>query len=526
MEQEKLYSPLGFYLRDTEAALEGQYDEMQYWRDEISHEEAFGYLDQINSFLLQDQDRIGNDRGLMAYCRSDVLSEKVYSLIPAIELHGDKLWCVADVRLNDPLTPLEMADLKSWWGGQLSDGWGEGLEQREIMVDRGELYIEPWTASAGFFIATQAEFDRRMGIERPAPETQLPELDVEDRIDNKEAELFARLDTNLSDYCENLIGTDERELIGMAEDIAARFGVRDYLKNDHKFKEPELDFLLGFRDPLEVVAEHTPPIPTLLEMSGGISELANLDGALRREYPLAQEYTALRDSLADRDALLTQIAQRHCHVETLETRKSDSLDFHDVSVWGLKDALEAAFKAGAEQQLAKETRTASELPDAAADVEALRQELTDRLEQNYAEMMNDYRSDISVTHLPTNEFVELADRISRASDVYEYLTDTALPEDQVAYLLNFQCPLEVVTDSWPAASNGLVDMDAVMDDICDNQDALQGDYALVSDAAPAREEAPAPAQGKRSLLAGLREAQAKTEPPKDKNHTHKPGPEL
>ncbi|MBM3273059.1 hypothetical protein FJY94_07445, partial [Candidatus Kaiserbacteria bacterium] len=31
---------------------------------------------------------------------------------------------------------------------------------------------------------------------------------------------------------------------------------------------------------------------------------------------------------------------------TLQTRHRDSLDFHDVSVWGVKSALQAAFDAG------------------------------------------------------------------------------------------------------------------------------------------------------------------------------------
>ena len=43
------------------------------------------------------------------------------------------------------------------------------------------------------------------------------------------------------------------------------------------------------------------------------------------------------------EQLLTQIAQNKLGIETLETRKSDSLDFHDVAVWCLRDALEAAF---------------------------------------------------------------------------------------------------------------------------------------------------------------------------------------
>jgi hypothetical protein len=49
------------------------------------------------------------------------------------------------------------------------------------------------------------------------------------------------------------------------------------------------------------------------------------------------------------ETLLTRIAQQHLGIETLQTRRSDSLDFHDVAVWCLRDALEAAFNAGVEQ---------------------------------------------------------------------------------------------------------------------------------------------------------------------------------
>jgi hypothetical protein len=43
---------------------------------------------------------------------------------------------------------------------------------------------------------------------------------------------------------------------------------------------------------------------------------------------------------------LQKIALDHLFIETLETRHSGRLDFHDVSVWGIKSALEAAFEAG------------------------------------------------------------------------------------------------------------------------------------------------------------------------------------
>ena len=44
------------------------------------------------------------------------------------------------------------------------------------------------------------------------------------------------------------------------------------------------------------------------------------------------------------DQLLTEIAKKHLSLETLETRNSDNLDFHDVAVWGIKDALQEAYE--------------------------------------------------------------------------------------------------------------------------------------------------------------------------------------
>lgn len=46
------------------------------------------------------------------------------------------------------------------------------------------------------------------------------------------------------------------------------------------------------------------------------------------------------------DAIFTRIAQEELQVETLEQRWSDNLDFYDVSVWGIKRALERAYEAG------------------------------------------------------------------------------------------------------------------------------------------------------------------------------------
>jgi hypothetical protein len=48
------------------------------------------------------------------------------------------------------------------------------------------------------------------------------------------------------------------------------------------------------------------------------------------------------------DQILSTIAKNHLSIETLETRRSDSLDFHNVAVWAVRHALAAAYEAGHE----------------------------------------------------------------------------------------------------------------------------------------------------------------------------------
>ena len=51
-------------------------------------------------------------------------------------------------------------------------------------------------------------------------------------------------------------------------------------------------------------------------------------------------------TLSKKNQTLTQIANSELYLSTLDTRNSDSLDFHELAVWNIKAALEAAYKAG------------------------------------------------------------------------------------------------------------------------------------------------------------------------------------
>lgn len=46
------------------------------------------------------------------------------------------------------------------------------------------------------------------------------------------------------------------------------------------------------------------------------------------------------------EVLLEEIARNILSIEILKTRNSDCLDFHEVSVWSLRDALRLAYEAG------------------------------------------------------------------------------------------------------------------------------------------------------------------------------------
>ena len=52
--------------------------------------------------------------------------------------------------------------------------------------------------------------------------------------------------------------------------------------------------------------------------------------------------------MTTKSARLQRIAKQYLDLETLETRNADDLDFHDLAVWAIREALEAAYQAGVE----------------------------------------------------------------------------------------------------------------------------------------------------------------------------------
>jgi hypothetical protein len=62
---------------------------------------------------------------------------------------------------------------------------------------------------------------------------------------------------------------------------------------------------------------------------------------------VVQAVAAVRARNAKRDQTLTEIAQDVMGIPTLEPRRGDGLDFHQVAVWDLRLALMRAWEQGA-----------------------------------------------------------------------------------------------------------------------------------------------------------------------------------
>lgn len=125
--------------------------------EELTPSEAVYYMDEILAAIEKEKLPSEGDRGLMVYFYDDQeLSEKVYSLHPTVEEWNGKLWGVMVAEAYGELTEAETAKLLDFAVGQMSDGWGEGFEQRPIKTCDGEIFVSFWN-SEDFFIKPEQE---------------------------------------------------------------------------------------------------------------------------------------------------------------------------------------------------------------------------------------------------------------------------------------------------------------------------------------------------------------------------------
>lgn len=150
----KLYMPL-----TADAYERNEWGDMEDTPVSLTDREILSHEDSIIAALVKNRTPEESERGIMHwYHENDSVDKKVKSCVFTAEARNGRLWGVAECCVVGELTPLELEALKEYISGQASDGWGEGLEQREIEThDGGEMYVHLWSFDDAWSILTENE---------------------------------------------------------------------------------------------------------------------------------------------------------------------------------------------------------------------------------------------------------------------------------------------------------------------------------------------------------------------------------
>ena len=91
---------------------------------------------------------------------------KLVSAVWDVENVNGELYGVIRTGLREAFSPAEEQEWIDELTGQAADGFGEGLEQREIKTDDGDIYVSFWHSGDDYFMENETDFRQRIS-DRP-----------------------------------------------------------------------------------------------------------------------------------------------------------------------------------------------------------------------------------------------------------------------------------------------------------------------------------------------------------------------
>ena len=143
---ETFYFPLVGMLEDEE------YDD-EY---EVGNPFLMDYKWDISELVEKEQDADLGDMKDYFYDDDNAQAKMVTARWDVAEKNG-RLFGKVDFKLREPFTAEEKEKVREWVRGQNSDGFGEGLEQRPIETEDGDLYVSMWNSGDDYFIYDENE---------------------------------------------------------------------------------------------------------------------------------------------------------------------------------------------------------------------------------------------------------------------------------------------------------------------------------------------------------------------------------
>ena len=120
------------------------------------------YADVINMGIRENDLPEEQERGLMHWYHpesdDDELENKIYSAHCSVEVIEGELTGVITAKVVGELSDEDMTKFIHYCSGQLSDGWGESLEQKYLKTDMGEINVSFWNDSDDWRLMPEREY--------------------------------------------------------------------------------------------------------------------------------------------------------------------------------------------------------------------------------------------------------------------------------------------------------------------------------------------------------------------------------
>ena len=128
----------------------------------LDNTDMVGYADDINAFIYENDLPAEHERGLMHWYHpegpDDEIAEKVQSAHCTVEVINGELTGAITAKIIGELSDESMAKFTDYCVGQLSDGWGESLEQKYMRTEIGEINISFWSDDEAWALVPEDEY--------------------------------------------------------------------------------------------------------------------------------------------------------------------------------------------------------------------------------------------------------------------------------------------------------------------------------------------------------------------------------